>query len=155
MLTVLAVALLHLGLALPCESQAEAKPQIQWQPYAAGLAQAQDLARPILLNFTASWCKYCKMMKRETYADPAVIQFVNENFVPVRVDTQKDNKTAASYGVRSIPIIWFLTSSGERINALPGYVDAPMFLKVLGYIATGAYGEMDFETYLNSLPAEG
>jgi thioredoxin-related protein len=127
---------------------------IQWYSHEEGLVLAKKMEKPILVNFTAAWCRYCHMMKKETYSDHAVISYVNEHYVPVRVDTQRDQATAASYYVRSIPIIWFLSSDGQKITSLPGYVDAPTFLKVLSYIATEAYQAMDFESYLKSQSEE-
>ena len=128
----------------------EEKVQIQWLSYEKGLALAKETGKPVLVNFTADWCRYCHMMKKETYSKPAVISYVNEHYVPVKVDTQRDQATAARYYVRSIPVIWFLSSDGEKITSLPGYVDAPNFLKVLSFIATEAYLTMDFQSYLKS-----
>lgn len=124
--------------------------KIAWLSFADGKTAAAESGRPMLVNFTASWCIYCKKMKKETYADPDVIAYVNEHYIPVRVDTQQEPRLAADYYVRSIPIIWFLGADGQRITSLPGYVDPENFLLVLAFIATESYKSMDFETFVNT-----
>ena len=123
---------------------------IDWLSYREGKAKALESGQLLLLNFTADWCIYCRKMKKETYTDPAVIAYVQEHFVPVMVDTQREQRIAAEFYVRGLPTMWFLTSDGQRITNLPGYVDAPMFLKVLRYIASGSYEQMDFKTFLDA-----
>jgi thioredoxin-related protein len=149
---------LVLGLAwivgASCLWAADAASGIQWLTYQEGLAHAEKSGKQILVFFTADWCKYCQVMKKETYSDPEVIAYVNEHFVPVMVDTQKERKLTADYYVRGLPTTWFLTSDGERLSNLPSYVEAPLFLKVLEYLATGSYEKMDFKTYLDTTSAE-
>jgi len=150
--------LLHcmMGCVAPGAAEDVAAPAaIQWLNYGQGLDLASESGKAVFINFTADWCRYCKKMKKETYADPEVIAYVNEHYVPIMVDTTKEKNIAARYSVRGLPTIWFLSSSGERISNLPGYVDAPMFLNVLRYIATGAYATSDFEAFLKAQETEG
>jgi thioredoxin-related protein len=125
-------------------------PAIKWLDYKVGMAQAKEAGKPILVSFWADWCHYCRQMKSETYTDPKVAAEVTANFVPISVNTTTEPQLAADYYVRGLPTIWFLASDGTKITALPGYVDAPMFLKVLRFIDTRSYEKMDFQTFLNS-----
>jgi thiol:disulfide interchange protein DsbD len=44
-----------------------------WQPYdPAQLAEITAAGRPVLVNFTASWCLTCLVNERNAFADPAV-----------------------------------------------------------------------------------
>lgn len=121
---------------------------IAWVDYETGLARAKREGKPVLVNFWADWCGYCRKMKAETYTDAAVIAEIAANFVPVTVNTTKDQARAREYFVRGLPTIWFLDKDGQRITNLPGYVDAPMFLKILRYISSRSYETMDFDAYL-------
>ncbi len=152
--SVAALSLLAVCLLPVSRSVAEGPTEIEWLSFADGLAAAKESGRPLLVNFTASWCIYCKKMKKETYANPAVIAYVKERYTPVRVDTQKEPSLAAQYYVRSIPVIWFLTSEGQRITSLPGYVDPDNFLLVLDFIATESYHTMDFATFMKNRTGE-
>ena len=45
-----------------------------WQPYdAAGMAALVRSGRPILVNFTASWCLTCLVNERNAFADASVL----------------------------------------------------------------------------------
>lgn len=126
-----------------------AKAAIQWLGYDEGLARAKETGKPLLINFWADWCHYCRRMKAETYADSAVVAAVNADFIPVSINTTTDQRRAAEFFVRGLPTIWFVASDGAtRITNLPGYVEAPMFLEVLRYLATRSYETMDFKTFL-------
>ena len=121
---------------------------IVWLGYDEGLARARETGRPLLISFWADWCRYCRKMKAETYVDPAVVAAVNRDFVAVAVNTTEDQKHAAEYFVRGLPTIWFVEKDGRtRITNLPGYVDAPTFLQILGYISSRDFEKMDFKTY--------
>ncbi len=139
----LAAAVAHAG---PAPADA---PAIRWRGYEEGVAEAGRTGRLLLLNFTADWCKFCKKMKAETYTDPQVVAAVNAGFVPVMVDTDKDQRRAQEFFVRGLPTIWFVEKDGtSRITALPGYVDAPTFLQILKYLSTRSFETMDFKTFV-------
>ena len=55
-----------------------------WGPDARAEAAAQD--KPILLSLGYAGCHWCHVMARESFADPEVAAFVNENYIPVLVD---------------------------------------------------------------------
>jgi uncharacterized protein YyaL (SSP411 family) len=60
---------------------------VDWYPWGATAFQrAKDLNRPILLDVGAVWCPWCSLMDKETYTDPATADYINQNFVPVKVD---------------------------------------------------------------------
>jgi uncharacterized protein len=55
-----------------------------WGPGARAEAAAQD--KPILLSLGYAGCHWCHVMARESFADPDVAAFINENYIPVLVD---------------------------------------------------------------------
>ena len=127
------------------EDQGGASASITWLGYNEALAQARDLDKPVFIHFTASWCKWCVKMKKETYADPDVARYMMANFVPVIVDTEKLPSLAKKYGVSSLPTLWFLSSDAKPLTAVPGFVEAENFLLILEYISTKAYEEVAYD----------
>jgi uncharacterized protein YyaL (SSP411 family) len=55
-----------------------------WGPDALAEAKAQDKA--VLLSLGYGGCHWCHVMARESFADPEVAAFINENYIPVLVD---------------------------------------------------------------------
>jgi thiol:disulfide interchange protein DsbD len=80
------------------------------------LAAAREAHRPVLLDFSADWCAACRILDRETYADPTVIAEARR-FVTIRVDASRsDDATAAlakRFDVRVLPTVVFVSSRGE------------------------------------------
>ncbi len=83
----------------------------QWGPQAFQEAQAQD--KPILLSLSAVWCHWCHVMDETSYSDPAVISYINEHYVPVRVDNDQRPDVNARYNQGGWPTTAFLTPDGE------------------------------------------
>ena len=121
---------------------------LQWNSYKEGFELGKQQEKDIFIYFHADWCVFCKKMEKETYTDQDVAEYLKQNFVLIKVDTQKEKKLSAAYFVRGLPMSWFLGPNGERITALPGYVPPGQFLIVLKFIKTEAYREMSFKDFM-------
>ncbi|PIE63619.1 MAG: hypothetical protein CSA26_12085, partial [Desulfobacterales bacterium] len=84
------------------EGTSEMSGGIQWNPYSRGLELAAAREKPVFLYFHADWCSYCKKLKQTTFADAGVIQALNENFVSVSVDVDKERNLARDWNVRGL-----------------------------------------------------
>jgi uncharacterized protein YyaL (SSP411 family) len=58
-----------------------------WGPEAFERARRED--RPVLLSIGYSSCHWCHVMARESFQDPGVAGFLNDNFVCVKVDREE------------------------------------------------------------------
>ena len=107
---------------LALASQAPAASAVHWSawgPTAFDRARAED--KLILLDLTAVWCHACHVMEETTYLDPAVVELLNAEFVPIRVDTDRRPDIAARYKHGGWPTTSVLLPSGEilfQANAL-------------------------------------
>jgi len=77
---------------------------------------ARSEAKPVLLALTATWCHWCHVMDRTTYADPQVIELVNGSFIPVRVDVDQRPELSARYNQGGFPSVAFLDGDGQVIS---------------------------------------
>ena len=132
---------------------------VNWYAYEEGVKKAQDSNKPIVLHFYTDWCGWCKKMDRDTFANPRIQEFMNLNFIPIKVNAEskemikvngKEVKTAAlarSLGVVGFPTTMFLESNGADIGSVPGYIDQDRMRKILVYVQEKAYKKMSFEDF--------
>lgn len=124
---------------------------IQWKSYDEGLKLAKSSNKHVFLYFHADWCTYCKKMEATTFMDKDIRVHLNENFISIQVDTEKDTEISNQWKVRGLPTIWFLNPYGARLDSLPGYVDEDYLSKVLTYIHSGNYEKMSFNDFMETL----
>ena len=123
--------LLALILALCIAGVAPASQRINWRSYEEGMVLGKIEKKKVFLHFYADWCGFCNKMAKDTFEDTAVITYLNENFIAVRVNTDQDQETAAGYGVMGLPTTIFLTEKGEPIVGVPGYIAPDTLLPML------------------------
>jgi uncharacterized protein YyaL (SSP411 family) len=58
-----------------------------WGPEAFEAARALD--RPIFLSVGYSTCHWCHVMEEESFEDLEIAQFINEHFIPIKVDREE------------------------------------------------------------------
>jgi hypothetical protein len=63
---------------------------VDWEPWGPeALERAVKEDRPILLSIGYSACHWCHVMERESFEDPETAAYMNENFVPIKVDREE------------------------------------------------------------------
>ena len=96
--------------ASPGVSAGGAHASDEWQPYdAAQVAALTAAGRPLLVNFTASWCLTCLVNERNAFADSAVQEvFRNKNVTLMKGDwTNRDpqiTQALAAFGRAGVPL---------------------------------------------------
>lgn len=87
---------------------------VAWQPWSsAAFARARAERKPVLLAISATWCHSCHEMDRTSYADPFIATFINERFVPIRVDADDRPDISERYNLGGWPTTAFLTPDGD------------------------------------------
>lgn len=113
---------------------------LQWYT----LEEVQELMksepRKVFVDVVADWCKWCKVMEKETFTDKAVIAYINENYYAVRMDyenlesinfqgeTFTYKALATSWNVRDLPAIVFWEEDFNSKFLSTGYKKADQFL---------------------------
>jgi tetratricopeptide (TPR) repeat protein len=83
------------------------------------------------------------------YTDPAVIQFIDDHFVPVRVHVhdQADEfkRLGAKYNAQWTPTVLVIDSQGEERHRIEGFLPATAFLAQLALgLGHSAFARSDF-----------
>src|SRR5262245_9346757 len=63
---------------------------VDWRPWGPeALADARELNRPLLVSIGYSSCHWCHVMERESFEDHDTAHFMNEHFIPIKVDREE------------------------------------------------------------------
>lgn len=104
---------------------AEKKPAtspIHWQKnLQAAHKAALKSGKPILIVFGAEWCFYCHKLEKETLGDAKTSRFINERFVTVKLDLDKDKKAAKILNVKSLPASIVVDTDANLLGKIVGY----------------------------------
>ena len=83
------------------------------------LEQAIELSKEndkdIFIDFSAIWCGNCKLLKDNVLLDEKLKSYIDENYIFVEIDVDKDKELAQKYNVRWIPWITIIDSDENII----------------------------------------
>lgn len=104
--------------------------EVMWRhDLESALAEGAAVGKPVFADFYADWCGPCVKLLNETMKDPSVIQTLNTQFIPVKLNVDVVPADAkAHYKVSSIPHLLFLRPDGSVAHEFKGFVDGPTFL---------------------------
>lgn len=106
------------------------------------MAKAASENKPIVLDFTASWCVPCQRMLQETFPDAKVARLL-EQFVLVKVDTDKHPALATKYGAVALPDIRLLSPDGEELRRFRDFQGPTAFAEALEQVLARANAAED------------
>lgn len=120
---------------------------IKWYSYDEGMALGEKEGKKVFVFFTAEWCAYCTKMKKETFTDPSVSAYLNENFISVLVDYDMESTIISKFNIRGLPLSYFFSESGDSIIQRPGYIPSEKFIHMLRFVHTESYKKMSLEKF--------
>jgi uncharacterized protein YyaL (SSP411 family) len=90
---------------------------IHWRLWSLGaLNEARREGKPVFLSLSAVWCHWCHVMDETTYSDDGIMRFINENFIPIRVDADMRPDVDSLYNQGGWPSTLVLSPDGEIIK---------------------------------------
>ena len=133
--------------AAPAATANAAPAGIEWKDFGPGLAAAKKVGKPVLVQFFATWCGYCRRMEATTFKNAAVIADLQKAAVTVRVDGEEAEPRdgyrgadlADKYGVRLFPTHVLLDGEGRVVAKAPGFMEPQAFLSWFKLSVAKAY----------------
>ncbi|WP_435353337.1 thioredoxin family protein [Emticicia sp. SJ17W-69] len=143
------------------------KHEVEWLTLQEAYLRTQKEPRKTIIDVYTAWCGWCKVMDKQTYTNPELIDYLNKNFYMVKLDAESkqdiiignskyvfDEKSGANQaavallqGKMSYPTTVFLDTQYNMIQPLPGYLDAKAFHQIVTYLG-GDYNKKEpFEKY--------
>ncbi len=141
--------------------------EIHWLTINEAEAAMKTAPRKVWIDFYTSWCGWCKVMDKKTFANPNVIKYMNEHFYAVRMDAeqkepvmfkgkefvylpeQKVNQFAVEMmrGQLTFPTGVYMEDGFGEPMAIPGYQDVAHMEMILKYLSEGIYKKTPFPEY--------
>jgi thioredoxin:protein disulfide reductase len=106
------------------------------EDFQAAEAEARASGKPMLVDFSASWCGACGELERHTFSHPDVVR-ESQRFVTVRVDLSpgKDSPEKrgylARYAQRGLPLVVIHDATGNESSRVTGFMEADRFVNLL------------------------
>lgn len=104
--------------------------EVTWEKdFRTALERAQAEGKPVLVNFYADWCVWCKRLESTTFRDAKVATVLQNRVVPLSLDVDGSGRELSNeYRVDGLPTIVVLDAGGREIGRIPGYMSPESFL---------------------------
>ena len=141
---------------------------ISWEE-AVELSKTDAKPKKIFVDVYTDWCGWCKKMDQNTFQNPEVSKYMQDNFYMVKMDAEgKDpivyqGKTfkyvpsgrrgyhalaaALLQGKMSYPTVVFLDESLNMLSPVPGYQQVEPFMQIAKYFGDNIYKDKDWQSY--------
>jgi thioredoxin-related protein len=126
--------------------------EVKWMVYDVGLEKAKAEEKHVFIDFTAKWCGWCNKMDEDVFSRPEVVEMLNTNFIPVKVNADskheldidgykitEKNLTHHEFGVRGLPSYWFLKPDGTKLGVIRGYKRADYMMQAFEFVKDYKY----------------
>lgn len=113
--------------------------KISWEEeWDAAFERARSQDRPVMANFYADWCVWCKTLETITFRDQKVAALLAEHVVPLNLDIDRGGRDIArEHRVEAPPTIILFDAEGTELGRIPGYLPPTQFLTVVEKILAG------------------
>lgn len=96
------------------------------------LEVAKKENKPIFMDFYTTWCAPCRMMDESLFRDAEVTDFLNKNFVCLKIDAEKGNGPTLRemFEVTGYPSFVFIDNNGKVLTTHKGTSSIADFKKM-------------------------
>lgn len=129
-----------------------------------GIAAARVEKKPILVDFYASWCHWCRKMDETTFSAQPIKEIFASDWITIKVNTEDQARQgtfqdrtfsyrdlAGAFGVQGLPSLLFINKEGEPVTVIPGFMDESKLRIVLEYMKNELYRrEIDLGAFIRS-----
>lgn len=100
----------------------------------SGLEEVKLNSRLVFVYFRSESCGWCKKFEAEVLTDQRVVSVLEDSYVSVSIEVNRQKEITSDYKVRGTPTLIFLDDELKEIERIPGYVDADTFVSILNKI---------------------
>jgi thioredoxin-related protein len=158
----------------PAAKTAAPAEEIHWLTSVEELQmKMQQQPKKVIVDMYTGWCGWCKKMDAETYTNPSVVKYINNNYYALKLDAERKDtinfqgkqfffvpeyKTngfaleilkdyLAKGGNLMYPQTVIMMENFQNPNPIPGYLTVPQLEPVLTYFGDNAYRRQSWDQY--------
>lgn len=141
--------------------------KVHWISLEEAFAKTQKEPRKIMVDVYTGWCGWCKVMDKNTFANPLVASYLNKKYYAVKFDAEstKDVKIgtvvykfdeankvhqaamALLNSQMSYPTVVFLDEKMNMIQPVPGFREAKAFHQLVTWFGEDFHKKEAFDIY--------
>jgi thiol-disulfide isomerase/thioredoxin len=112
------------------EQTAAPEPVGAFQPltFDEAKARAAEAKKVVMIDFYTEWCGPCQKMDETTWRNPEVVEWLEAETVPIKVQAEREFSISQGYDVHQYPTLLFLQPDGKEIRRHIGYIEPQDFL---------------------------
>lgn len=167
--SILFSASLTLILILSSSFRIEEEVKVKWVSFEEAVELSKTSKKKVFVDVYTDWCGWCKVMDRNTFSQPVIAQYLNDNFYAVKLDAEQEeditfreqtfkfvasgkkgyHQLAAALlnNKLSYPTVVFLDEDFNMIQPLPGYQKPDRFEMIVKFIGSDGYKDTEWTTW--------
>lgn len=124
--------------------------EIKWMTWDEAVVSNQLEPKMLFIDVYTDWCGWCKVMDKQTFTDPNVVNYINDNYYAVKFNAENEDPVtfrgqefkvveggrrgihtlayALLEGQLSYPSYVYLNANFQRVNVSKGFKQAEPFL---------------------------
>jgi len=151
------------------QSTTSSEEKINWMSWEEAIEKNKDNPKKVFIDVYTEWCGWCKKMDSSTFADPAIVKYINDNFYAVKFDAEqkeaiewegntyafeKSGRRGAHQLAKAMlndrmgyPSFVLLDEEFARIRITPGFKKVDQLMQELTFAKEEKYKEISFDDY--------
>jgi thioredoxin-related protein len=140
--------------------------KLDWLAFDAAASRASREGKHVIVDIYTTWCGWCRVMERQTYANSEVADYLTQNFVLAKVNGESSSKLhwkgreiterqfAREVGVTGFPTTFFLKPDLDVLGGVPGFIRPHDFMIYARYVGTRWYEKGKLQDYVKEQQAK-
>ena len=151
--------------------------KINWVSFEEAIEKSQTNPKKIIIDIYTDWCKWCKVMDNNTFANPIIAKYINDNYYAVKFDAESteavnfkgqeftnqnrgnrsphDLAIALLNGKMGYPSYVFMNEEHQIITVVQSYLPPEKFEPMIAFIENEKYLDgTNYEDYVKTFESK-